>query len=557
MSDSDAPEDTQDPEQDSEAKTASEANPSIPIPSCITFFRHGNSDHLLAAAVEPNDKFPVGIPIKRISEWISLQGCNEWFLHEENIAQLSREIAKLKEAKVYILAEQMDCKIELQVTPDRLKAWIRVRPAFGGMPVSEDMIRKSLEDHNIRFGINEALVQRIVQEGQCERELIAEGTAPTPGRPAKFEQLVKESEHKGVPQEREDGRVDYKDLGLYISVTPGTPLLRHIAPTEGTPGTAVDGAAIPAPPATDRAAIPSIGTALSKDDPDVIVATRPGQPYFFENSVRVDPTLEVDTVDPSTGNVIFEGNIIIKGPVESGYVVKAGQDLTVLDTVEGADLSAGKNMALLTGIYGKNKSKVIAGGNLEARFLSDCTVRCGGNIEVMDLIAHCSVECEGNIYLGKSGGKGQAFGGKLVAMRGIQARLLGSVSEATTLVELAPPREILVRLAKVEEQIDAAQKSIDLIEKKLLQLKENPPEQEDSRIADFENKAASLRETLDSLKNEHEVLREKADASRKGRIKAAEVHHGVTLRIGKTHQTVNELTHDLLFIEIPEEKPPQ
>jgi uncharacterized protein len=554
MSDPDAPEETQDPEQDSDAKT-SEVNPSIP--SCITFFRHGNEEHLLAASVEPSDKFPVGIPVKRIREWISMQGCSEWLLNEENIAQFSREVAKLKEAKVYILAEQKDCKIEQQITPDRLKAWIRVHPAFGGMPLSKEMLRKALEDHNIRFGINEALVQQILQDGKCERELIAEGTPPAPGKPVRFEQLVTESDHKGIPQEREDGRVDYKDLGLYISVTAGTPLLRHISPTEGTPGTAVDGTAIPAPAAVDRAAIPSIGTALSEDDPELIVATRPGQPYFFENSVRVDPTLEIDAVDPSTGNVSFEGNIIIRGPVESGYVVKAGQDLTVLDTVEGADLSAGKNMVLLTGVYGRNKSKIIAGGNLEARFLSDCTVRCGGNIEVMDLIAHCSVECEGHISLGKSGGKGQGYGGKLAAMRGIQAQMLGSVSEATTLVELAPPREVLVRLAKVEEHIEAAQKSVELIEKKLFQLKEKPSEEEDSRIAGYEKKASALRETLDAINTEHEVLQEKANAARKGRIKAAKVHHGVTLRIGKAREIINELSNDINFTEPPEEKPQQ
>jgi uncharacterized protein len=554
MSDLNAPEEPQNLEQDSDEEKTSEENSSAPIPPCIRFFRHGEQDHLLAASVEPSDNFPVGISTKRILDWISAQGCGEWFLHEEVISQFSREVAKLKEAKVYILAEQKDCKIELQVSPDRLKAWIRIRPAFGGTSVNEDMLRKTLEQHNIRFGINEAFVQQILQDGQCERELIAEGTPPAPGKPVRFEQLVNESEHKGVPQEREDGRVDYKDLGLYISVTPGTPLLRHIPPTEGVPGTGVDGAPLPAPPAVDRAAHPSIGAAISQDDPEVIVATRAGQPYFFENSVRVDPTLEIDTVDPSTGNVIFDGNIIIRGAVESGYIVKAGQDLTVLDTVEGAELSAGKNMVLLTGVYGRNKSKVVAGGNIEARFLSDCTVRCGGNIEVMDLIAHSSVECEGHIYLGKTGGKGQGFGGRLIAMRGIQARILGSVSEAPTLVELAPPREVLIRLAKVEENIEAAQKSLDFISKKLLQLKENPPEEQDSRIKDIEKKETALHQTLDALKNEQEVLQEKAVASRRGRIKAGEAHRGVTLRIGKTRETISDLTHDLLFVEAPEEK---
>src|SRR5512136_903250 len=156
MSDPDAPEESQDPEQDSDAENTDEVDSSAPVPSCITFFRHGQTDHLLAASVEPSDQFPVGISVKRIQEWISMQGCDGWFLHEETISQFSREIAKLKEAKVYILAEQKDCKIELQVSPDRLKAWIRVHPAFGGTSVSEEILRKALEDHNVRSGINEA-----------------------------------------------------------------------------------------------------------------------------------------------------------------------------------------------------------------------------------------------------------------------------------------------------------------------------------------------------------------------------------------------------------------
>jgi hypothetical protein len=418
------------------------------------------------------------------------------------------------------------------------------------------MLREAFEARNVRFGLNEALIGQILQDGQCDRELIAEGTHPTPGVPVKFEQLVRESEHKGIPQERADGSVDYKDLGLYLSVTPGTPLLKRIPPTAGSPGTGVDGSPLPAPPATDRAPLASIGTAISKEDPDVIIATRAGQPYFFENSVRVDPTLEIESVGPSTGNVAFDGNIMVRGPVESGYEVKASQDLTVLDTVEGANLSAGKNMVLLTGVYGKNKSVISVGGNLEARFLSDCIVHCRGNVDVSDLIAHCTVECEGFIYLGKNGGKGQGFGGRLVAMRGVRAQILGSVSEAATVVELAPPREVLLRLSKVEEQIDTMQKSSELIEKKLHALKDNPSEEADSKIADLEKKSAALRLTLNELKPDHAMLLEKANASRKGTIKAAEIHRGVTLRIGKAREIIGDFLYDFCFREPAEEKHP-
>lgn len=577
MSDSDAREQLQDPHPDLESEknrsnpespgndsssqrnqsatsdAISEINPDVPIPSCIRFLRQGQNNQLLVAAVEPSEDFPGGIAINEIREWIRGQGCEGWFLHEETIRQLSREARRLKNAEEYIVAERKAYQLEIQISADRLRAWIRVSPAFGGDPLTETLLRQALEDHKVRFGINEALVQRIIQDGQCERELIAEGIPPTQGEPAKFEPLVKESEHKGAPQEREDGTVDYKSLGLFLSVTPGTPLLRHIPPTKGTPGTGVNGAIIPAPPIIDIPAISDAGAAVSKEDPDVIVATRVGQPYFFENSVRVDPILAVDAVDFSTGNLVFDGSIMIRGPVESGFEIKAGRDLTIMDTVEGSNLTAGRNLFLLTGVYGKGKSTISAKGDLEARFLSDCTIYCGGNIEIIDLIAHCNVECEGSIYLGKHGGKGQMFGGKLTAMRGIQAQILGSVSEAPTLVELAPPHAMHVRHTELERLIDATRQSLEIAEKNLQSM--GPPAGGEDRIRrNFAERAAALGEKLDALKKERSAIQQKLDASTKGRIKAAQAHRGVTLRIGKTRQTITDLTTDIDFQPTVEEQ---
>lgn len=557
MSDPNAPEELQNPTRDPESDLNAGANQGTPIASFIQFTKRGPDDNLLFAIVKPSQDIPSGIPISDIHEWISLQGCDGWILQEETIWLLTREMSKLEAAKEYFVAERRDCQIEIHIASNRLKAWIRVIPAYGGTPITETLIREALAEHHICLGINEPLIQQIVQDGCCEREIIAEGVAPAPGEPVKFEPLVRESEHKGIPQERENGRVDYKDLGLFLSVPTGTPLLRHIAPTEGSVGIGIDGIPIPAPSAVDRLPHAGIGAAISKEDPDLIVSTRPGTPYFFDNSVRVDPTLEIEAVGPATGNVNFEGNVNVRGSVESGYDVKAGQDLIVLDTVEGTNLTAGRNMVLLTGIYGKSKSEIYAEGNIEARFISDCIVRCGGNLEVTDLIAHCSVECEGIVNLGKNGGKGQFYGGRMIAMRGIYAQILGSVSEMATLVELAPPRDLVQRLVRVEDQIEATQKTLEIVEKHLPPAGSILSDGEDSHIRDYEEKAANLRETLNTLAKEQAVLQEKADASRHGRIKAAEVHRGVTLRIGKAREIISELTKDLNFHEPLEEKPPQ
>lgn len=526
---------------DPDPAVTDQENSQVLIPSCVRFFRRGEREHLLAAALEPNLDNPGGFSASQIRDWIGAQGCGNWLLHDQNIMEMARESRKLETVKEYVLAERKDCKIELQASPDHLRAWVRVLPAYGGARPTEDRLRLALSDQQICFGVNEQLLQNIVQEGSCEREIIAEGIAPVQGEPAHFEQLVKESEHKGIPQEKEHGRVDYKDLGLFISVEKGTPLLKRISPSAGTPGRGINGMALPAPPGTDRALVPGPGTAVSKEDPDVIIAARVGQPSFMENTVRVDPTLEIDSVGPSTGNVVFEGNILVRGSVESGYAVKAGQDLTILDTVEGAILTAGKNILLLTGVYGRNKSEITAAGNIEARFLNDCIVNCGGNIEVSDLIAHCTVHCEGSLRAGKHGGKGQVFGGRAVALRGIEAQIIGSMSEAQTVIEIAAPRALLAQQARTESAIHSSMRDLESVEKQIRAL----PDAEGLRSKSLKTRRVTLAAKIEELAKEQKQTQDRLAALEKSRIKAAEVHRGVTLIIGKTRQVVGELIKDV------------
>jgi hypothetical protein len=274
-----------------------------------------------------------------------------------------------------------------------------------------------------------------------------------------------------------------------------------------------------------------------------VIATKVGQPSYFENSVRVDPTLEVDSVNHSTGNVIFEGSILVRGAIESGFTVKAGQDLTILDTVEGANLTAGNNLVLLTGVYGKNKSEIVAGGKIEARFLSDCKVRCGGNLEVADLIAHCYVECEGALLLGKHGGKGQGFGGKLAALQGVQAEILGSISESTTLVEVAPSRPLLAQQTRIDAALDKVRRDFESTEKQLKDMETAGAGV--TKASGLKTRMSSLSAKLEELEEEQERIQKKLAVCDRARIKSAQVYRGVLLSVGTVRLSVNELMHDV------------
>ena len=524
--------------------TPGENETEIPIPSSIRFKKKGVNNSLLAVTIEPSGDFHLGIPLKSIQSWIRQQGCESWHQDETAVSQFARQARRLEETREYVLAERIDCCVKVTVSPDRLKVWVVVSQAFGGNPFSETLLKETLEANRVKFGIKEDVLQDIGKNGWTENRLIAEGVPPEEGEKAKFVPLVKESDHKGIPQEREDGSVDYKDLRLYLTVNEGTPLLRHFPPTAGTPGTDVNGEPILPLPVNDRVLRPGVGTTISPDDPDVIVATRSGKPSFDDNSVRVDPTLEVNKVDPSTGNVIFDGNIVVWGSVKAGYTVQAGHDLTILDTVEGADLIAGNDITLVTGIYGRGKSKISLKGNLTARFLNDCTIQCGGNIEVTDLMSHCFVECEGALRLGELGGKGQIIGGNIQVLEKARARIIGSVSEINTRIAVGPSDAFLSGVGRIKEEINQLQHDLKIIGK--------PPQSQsdqghDENVPGFENmiaKQLALVEKLKALEEEEIKLQEKLDSSRNGHIWAEEAYRGAVLSVGTLRKTIEDLTTD-------------
>ncbi len=533
--------------------TPGENEPEIPIPASIRFQKKGVNNSLLAVIIEPSNDFPLGIPMKSIQSWIRQQGCKSWHQDENAVSQFARQARHLEETREYVLAELKDCCVNVKVSPDRLTAWVVVTQAFGGNPFSETLLKETLEAHHVKFGIKEDVLQDIIKNGWTEKRLIAEGKPPDEGEKAKFVSLVEESDHKGIPQEREDGSVDYKNLGLYLTVSEGTPLLRHFPPTPGTPGTGVDGEPILPLPVHDRVLLPGAGAAISPDDPNVIVATRSGKPFYDDNSVRVDPTLEVNKVDPSTGNVIFDGNIVVWGPVEAGYTVQAGRDLTILDTVEGADLIAGNDITLVTGIYGRGKSKISLRGNLMARFLNDCTIQCEGNIEVTDLMSHCFVECEGALHLGELGGKGQIIGGNIQVLEKAQARIIGSVSEITTRIAVGPSNAFLSRVGRIKEEIKQLQHDLKIIGRPPQSQSEQGLVENTPGFEPMTAKQHALVEKLKALEEEEMELQEKLDFSRNGLIRAEEVYRGAVLSVGTLRKTIEDLTMDFYLYQPADE----
>ncbi len=103
-------------------------------------------------------------------------------------------------------------------------------------------------------------------------------------------------------------------------------------------------------------------------------------------------------VGSSTGDITFDGSIVVHGNVITGFRVEATEDIEVMGGVEGATILAGGMITLHSGIQGMGKSNIQCGGDLHTKFIEQADVACGGNI-YSEAILHSKVSCKGEIIV--------------------------------------------------------------------------------------------------------------------------------------------------------------
>ena len=85
-------------------------------------------------------------------------------------------------------------------------------------------------------------------------------------------------------------------------------------------------------------------------------------------------------VDASTGDIEYDGNVMIPGTVRTGFTVKAKGDIQVNGVVEGATLIAGGNIVIKRGVQGMSRGRLVSGGDICAHFFESANVEAKGDV---------------------------------------------------------------------------------------------------------------------------------------------------------------------------------
>jgi len=283
--------------------------------------------------------------------------------------------------------------------------------------------------------------------------ILANGQPPIQGRNATIEYFFNTDLHVR-PTLNEDGSVDFFNLNIINHVEEGQLLARLTKEVKGTPGRDIMGGVIQ--PAKVNRKILKYGKNIAiNEDGTEIYSQCDGHVMLTGGRVFVGNVMEVENVDPATGNIVYEGNVQVNGNVCSNFSIKAKGNVEVKGVVEGAEIEAGGNITIARGMNGMGKGVLKCGGNVIAKFIENSSVEAEGYVE-SGSIMHSTIVAGTEVHVG--GRKGFISGGKVNATSLIEAKILGSDMGTNTILEIGLSAVAKKRYKEVTELIEEIDK---------------------------------------------------------------------------------------------------
>lgn len=491
------------------------------------------------------------VTLEDLQQQIETHGYGEFNFEPDALNAVLRYVLACQEGD-YTIAVRRDAEVSVSPTVDKLQALLTTTRAYGGMPVTEERVLEAVKKARIEPSmLRKDAIAGALSGPPVTNVVIAEGVAPRSGVDSRIEILVDLDSEATGPREREGGRVDHYSVRDFLIVDEATHLMRRYPATKGVPGRDVLGKPITARDGKDHPLPKEMpGVRPHEEDAELMVADYKGHPVLIPGGIRVDKTLVMEHVDLRTGNVDFDGSVLVKGDVAAGVTVKATGDITVKGTVENAFVLAGSSLLIARGFTGsdsamqggKREVRGEAGADFQAGFAAGVKIRAGGNVVVKEYLNHCETLARAQIRVGQTGGRGLVVGGTCHGCQGVQARVLGTMANVPTEVRAGP-----------HEQLDEAREEVlnerqDLVER-LDQLKAmlaNMTDPETQAEGERQNLIDKVRRTIEDFERRmaevegrlSHVAAELASAVQAVIVCNQRIYPGVSIELGGEAMTI-------------------
>ncbi|ACS81400.1 FapA family protein [Maridesulfovibrio salexigens] len=336
------------------------------------------------------------------------------------------------------------------------------------------------------------------------------------------------------PVEKNDGSVDYYNMGYVQSVIIGQVLAQWEEPDE-------DGKCPLGQRHYPEKEFPrGPNTKINPENTNQLIATRNGYVFYNEEGlITVKELLNVrGDVNLSTGNIFFVGDMVVHGSIKSGLDVKAN-NINVKGVIEQANVHAAGFLKCDGGIKGNTKGLIESKETLRTTFCENATLVSSGNIIIDKNCMHTTVYCEGKFAVKGRFAGGRCYSDQIVF---IGEQLGGGLSAASQIIVGYNPL-LLLQIDKISTQISVLENDV----KDLQKIMSNGS----STTAEFTGKIEKCEMKIRFLKNKKKQLwgkiqqAEKLESCRimvQGIVKS-----GVEISIGPAYMQVNEPLENVFF----------
>lgn len=425
----------------------------------------------------------------------------------------------------------IDTDYEVQISEDGLTAELILRPPrLGGDPPEMSEVERILNELKISEGVKWNVIEDLVRNRRYnERRVIAEGRPPERGDDAEIKYYF---DTKNKPNfANTEGKIDFREMGLINNVEEGELLAEKRDPTPGRNGLTVQGESIDAPEGEDVEL--QYGANVRKED-NSLYSEISGQVILENGSVSVYDVYTVEgDVDYSTGNIVFDGTVIVEGSVKDRFKIKATGDIIVEEGVEKAYLQSEQNIMIQAGVRGKGHAQINAGGSIVADFIEQAGLIAQRNVLVSEMIMHSRIDAGEGVYV--TGSRGLIAGGEVRAGKEVYANEIGSIGASDTNIEVGIDPKFFRSVAKIEEKISEEREKLDKVQRAIntMSSKDERTEAEDKKYAKLQDTLETLERNIENHREEQKNLARRAD-EREGALVMVEgtIFGGTRIGIG-------------------------
>lgn len=349
------------------------------------------------------------------------------------------------------IADKENATLSVTIEQNEMIAYAEITTAHGGNDITLSQIKEQCDELEIKFGLLPQAMLALLStckkspSGKSFRVTIAKGLDIVDGEDSTFEKLVDTDNHRTPePKVLDNGKVDMLDLGQNITVEPGTLLMKKTPATQGSPGKTITGNIVEQKKGTDIDFVITDNVHVSPNNPLHLIAKTRGIPIDDEGFVRIDDVLILNQVDVKSGNIDYQGTVVVTGDIQEGMRLNATGDITVMGLIESAIVTCDGDLTVKMPIIGHQKEneaefscEIDCKGNLQGTIAQYTKLAVGKDLMMSNQLVHCQTDCEGSVMVHNEFlTTGSIIGGVTSANGSVLTTIVGTSAGNKTVINL-------------------------------------------------------------------------------------------------------------------------